>query len=151
MGNYYAKTRTNYFSVTDVEQFKKIMSSCNGSDAIETFYEKQSDGSIKYGFYCEGSIKGLPEREDETGNTEYFDDDDVDYNYDALCEALQQILPDNDAIIITEVGSEKMRYLTGICAVITRDEIQYLDLSRTAVKLAAEMLENIEFTTKNYY
>jgi len=103
MADYYGKTRTNYFSVTDEEKFKQIMGSCRGADDIEIIDNQQQDGSLKYGFYCEGSIYGLPERDEDAGNTdeEY---DDVDYNYDAFCEALQQILPDDDAVLITEVG-----------------------------------------------
>ena len=94
----------------------------------------------------------MPVRDDAAAeNTDDFDEDDCDYSYDAFCEALQQILPDNDAVLITEVGSEKMRYLTGICAVVTRNEIRYIDISREAAKAAADMLKNPEFTTKNYY
>ena len=112
MADYYGKTRTNYFSVTDDEKFKQIISSCKAPDEIEVFEEKQEDGSIKYGFLCDGSIYGLPDRDGDS--TEDCDDnEDVDYNYDTFCEALQQILPDGEAIIITEVGYEKMRYLVG--------------------------------------
>ena len=32
MANYYCKTRTNYFSVTDLEKFKQIMASCVGEE-----------------------------------------------------------------------------------------------------------------------
>ena len=149
MANYYCKTRTNYFSVTDVEKFKEIINSCGGSDTVEIMEDDQSDGSVKYGFYCEGSIDGLPERENDDGSSE--DSDDVDYNFDAFCEALQKILPDGDAIIITEVGSEKMRYLTAYSIIITSSEVKSIDLGREAAKLAAGMLQNPEFTTKMEY
>ena len=150
MADYYGKTRTNYFSVTDEEKFKQIMGSCRGADDIEIIDNQQQDGSLKYGFYCEGSIYGLPERDEDAGNTdeEY---DDVDYNYDAFCEALQQILPDDDAVLITEVGYEKMRYLIGNCVVITNKDTKYIDINREAVKLAATMLENPDFITQMDY
>ena len=151
MANYYCKTRTNYFSVTDLEKFKQIIASCIGEEEIVIIDEEQEDGSIKYGFYCEGSVEGLPEKEDGTDNTEDFDEYDYDYNYDAFCEALQQILPDNDVIIITEVGSEKMRYLTGLCSVITRNEYKCINITDEAVKLARILLNNPAFTTQMDY
>ena len=151
MANYYAKTRTNYFSVTDAEKFKQIIALCKASDDdIYIIESEQENGGIKYGFYCEGSIDGLPEK-DDGDDTEYCDDDDFDYNYDAFCEALQPILPDDDAVLITEIGSEKMRYLTGQCSVITRNSCKCLDLSHEAVKLAATMLSNPDFTTQMEY
>ena len=100
--------------------------------------------------FCEGSIDGLPERESDDGGSEDFDDY-VDYNFDTFCEALQAILPDNDAAIITEVGSEKMRYLTAYSIIITRDDIKSININSEAVKLAANMLKNSEFTAQMDY
>jgi len=152
MANYYGKTRTNYFSVTDKEKFRQIIALCGASDDNIKIIEKvQDDGSIKYGFYCESSIDGLPIAADADNTDKDYEDDNVDYDYDAFCEALQKILPDDDAIIITEVGSEKMRYLIGICTVITNKDFKCIDINREAVKLAAAMLENPEFTTQIEY
>ena len=153
MADYYGKTRTNYFSVTDAEKFKQIIASCGSTDEIKIFDEKQNDGSVKYMFYCEGIIQGLPEREKsgDDDNREDCEDDDFDYDYNAFCESLQKIIPDNDAIIITEIGSEKMRYLTGISTVITNKDFKCIDISRESVKLAAKMLNNPEFTTQIEY
>ena len=153
MADYYGKTRTNYFSVTDEEKFRQIIASCGASDDIVIIDQKQQDGSMKYGFYCDGSINGLPDRDDDAGNTEDYceDDDDLDYSYDAFCEALQKILPDNDAIMITEIGSEKMRYLTGCCIVITSADFKCIDIGSEALKLAKTMLKNPDFTTQNEY
>jgi hypothetical protein len=169
MADYYGKTRTNYFSVTDEEKFRKIMETCKGSGDIEIFDEKQADGSVKFGFYCEGSIHGIASPEDE-GEAHYdekifdfsdideefrgYDEDydvDIDYNYDAFCEALQQILPDNEAIIITETGYEAMRYLTGDCTIITRSGFECIDIKRIALGIARDLLKNPEFTTKMDY
>jgi len=150
MADYYGKTRTNYFSVTDLEKFKQIIESCGATDEIKIFDGKQEDGSIKYGFYCEGNIHGLPDRDDDD-NTEDFDDDDCDYNYGSFCEALQQILPEGDVIIITETGSLKMCYLTGYCYVITRNEYKCINLTDEAIKLARILLKNPVFTTEMDY
>ena len=153
MADYYGKTRTNYFSVTDAEKFKEIMASCRATNEIEIFDEKQNDGSINYMFCSEGIIQGLADGENngDTDNEDDYDDEDMDYNYDAFCESLQKILPDNDAIIITEVGSERKRYLIGSSTVITSKDFKCIDINREAVKLAAAMLNNPEYATKNYY
>ena len=153
MADYYCKIRTNYFSVTDEEKFKKIIASCRAADTIEIFDEKQKDGSVKYGFFCDGSIHGLPDTEDETleSEDEYDSDEDYDYNYDAFCEALQAILPDNDAILITEIGNEKMRYLVGDCTIITRKDIKVITLRDEAMTLARKMLKNPNYKTKTEY
>lgn len=144
MSNYITKTRTNYFSVTDEEKFKQIISSCKASDSIEVFDEKQENGSVKYGFYCYGSIQGFTDRNE----SEESDDMDCNYNYDAFCKALQQIIPDGEAIIITEIGFENMRYLTGESSIITRNYYKCITLQHEAVKIAGKMLNNPDFTTK---
>ena len=153
MANYYCKIRTNYFSVTDEEKFKKVIASCRASDTIEIFDEKQKDGSVKYGFFCDGSIHGLPDTESDAleDEDEYDEDEDCDYNYDAFCEALQGILPNNDAIFITEIGNEKMRYLVGDCTIITRSDIKVITLRDEAMKLGREMLDISDYTTKMEY
>jgi len=146
MADYYGKTRTNYFSVTNEEKFREIIALCGATDEIKIDDEKQNDGSVKYMFYCEGVIQGLPDSESDNDAG-----DDFDYSHEAFCKALQEILPDDDAVIITEVGSEKMRYLIGSCTVITSKDIKWIDISREAVKLAATMLDNPDFTTENEY
>ena len=151
MADYYCKTRTNYFTVTDLEKFKQIMASCKGTDEIEIIDNEEQNENMKFGFYCDGNIQGLPERENDDEDINDFDDIDCEYNYDAFCDALQQIIPENDAVIITEIGFEKMCYLTGYCTVITRNDIKFINLDREAVKLAAIMLKNPDFTTQMEY
>ena len=153
MANYSCKTRTNYFSVTDEVKFRKIMASCWGSDEVIVFDENQDDGSAKYGFLCSGSIYGLADcdKSCDTCNPSVCEDEDIEHNYDAFCEALQDILPEGEAIVITESGSEAMRYLVGDCMVITRSGYKGICVKREAVKVAAAMLNNPGFTTKMDY
>jgi hypothetical protein len=150
MANYYAKTRTNYFSVTDVEKFKGIIAQCGGADEIVIFDERQEDSSMKYGFFCDGSISGLPDKADDY-SADNEEDNDCDYSFDALCKALQSVLPENEAILITEVGYEKMRYLVGICTVITPKDYRCVDIKSESLKLAITMLNNPDFKTKMEY
>lgn len=153
MSNYIASIRTNYFSVTDPEKFKAIIASCRAEYDITIIDDKQADGSIKFGFYCYGSIQGLPDKEgsslDEIIGAE--DDYDCESSIDLFFDALQDILPDGEAIIITEVGYEKMRYLVGYCTVITRNDVQGVDVQDKALELARNILQNNDFTTKMDY
>ena len=151
MADYYGKTRTNYFSVTNEEKFKQIINSCGAENGgIIIADQKQNDGSVKYCFYCDGSIYGLPDRNE---TDEYCEDDDayIEYDYDAFCATLQEIISDGDAIIITHIGSEKMRYLIGGCSIITRNDYEYVDLTNEALKLAKNLLNNPDFTTQMEY
>jgi hypothetical protein len=150
MANYIGKTRTNYFSVTSEEKFRKIMASCWGTNEVIVFDEKQEDDSIKFGFLCNGSIEGFPLCDDgcDSCNPSNCRNHDADYSFDDFCKALQEILPKNEAIIITEVGSEAMRYLLGNCTVITHDACRCINIKHEAIKLAASMMDSCEFTTQ---
>jgi len=152
MADYIGRLRTNHFSVTDAEKFKTIMASCGATDIIEVFDEKQDDGSVKYGFLCDGRILGLPNTDDEQGELENeCDAGDCEYNYDVFCEALQAVLPDDDAIFITEIGYIKMRCLVGNCTIITHGEFKYIDVKDEALEYARKMLNNPEYTTEMDY
>lgn len=157
MADYNSKTRTNYFSVTDEDQFRKIMAACKGSDQIHACDNEKGGDERKVGFYCDGSILGLPYKLVDDEPVVTFDEDeeeedlDCDISGDLLFKALQEMLPDGEAIIITTVGSEKMRYLSGGCVVLTKDDEQYVDLSSKAIELARSMLRNPNFTTQDDY
>ena len=140
MANYNAVVRTNYFTITDESRFREIMASCVGTeDNIEIFEPEVCSG--KFGFGCYGTISGIPTDPEDPETT------DIDVFYDAL----QSVLADGDAIIITEIGYEKLRYLIGVCIVITKRGIQCIDLCREAVERAREMLGDNGFTTQMDY
>ena len=140
MANYCAVIRTNYFSVTDETRFREIMASCVGDEEDTEVFESE-DGSDKFGFGCFGTISGIPEDTD--------DPDSADLG--AFYDALQSVLAEGDAIIITEIGYEKLRYLIGVCTVITKRDIRYIDVRQKAVELAMEMLGDNGFTTQMDY
>lgn len=142
MANYYATIRTNYFSVKDETAFRELIEAISAEDEVHLFEKPQSDGSIKFGFGCYGNIYGLPAENEEDAC-----EDDMDCFYDAL----QQMVCDDDAIIITEIGSEKLRYLVGTSTVITHSEINYMDLCHSSLELAEKMLGNSSFQTQMDY
>jgi hypothetical protein len=103
MANYNATIRTNYFSVKDEARFREIMDACGAEDELYVF--ESEDGTGKLGFGCYGRLNGIPAGEAA---------DDEESDIDAFYDALQDVLSDGDAIIITELGYEYLRYLIGV-------------------------------------
>lgn len=140
MANYYGATRTNYFKVTDMEKFKEILQNTYiTEDENLTFIE---DGDGKVGFYCQGSIVGMYKIDDNG---------DEEADFDLFLSKLQEILVEDDAILITEIGREKMCYFVGNTLVITKNKIDSVDLGRNSIELAKEILGNPDWDTKNAY
>lgn len=143
MANYYATSRTNYFRVTDEEQYKELFSRLVGFDDDIADFTEQQEGVIWHGFGCYGTIDyRLPEDKRDAF---------TEFDLDTFFRELQKILPDDEAFILLEAGHEKLRYVTGNAFIITRDKISYCDMTDMAVNMAKEMLEDHDFTTKCDY
>lgn len=137
MANYYCTMRTNYFRVKDEVNFKRIMDSVESEDRVKVFKHEQH-GQTWYGFGCYGGIYGI-------GRV----DDDPDY--EMFVAALQEVVADDDAIIIYEVGNEKLRYLIGSAHVITSKSQEFVDLRAVAYEAARTLLNNQNWTTRSEY
>jgi hypothetical protein len=142
MAQYTAWTRTNYFAVTDEDKFREIMAACVSSEEDELTIIESKESPNKVGFLCGGTILGIRDGEDS---------DDGEYDDTAFHAAIQSVLADGDAIIITEVGHELMRYLYGHVTVITKHDIKAVNLYSKGIELARTMLNNPEFTTQAEY
>lgn len=152
MANYYGHTRTNYFRVTDAGRLKQIIDSArSGEDTISLFQHPIVD-EIYYGFGCHDSISGLCENWEQPNacnNTDELDDDEP--SFDLFIEELSEILHPDDAIIITEIGYEKLRYLIAWSVVITRNDSFYIDLRSASLQKARDMLQNPGWNTAMEY
>lgn len=137
MAYYAGFTRSNYFRVTDPDAFKKIMDAVlTDEDGLE-LWERTENGITCYAFGAYSSICGL-RSEDE-------DDDGDEFEAEAVYEALTEVVAPDDAIIITEIGYEKLRYLTAYAVVVTRTEVEWVDLRSNALETARRLLRNPEF------
>lgn len=146
MANYVCTVRTNYFHVKDAETFRAVMEKVQGSeDNIKLWEEKDPDGNPVFGFGCDGGIAGIPEV-DEDGEEEITDN-----SYDNFLFELQNAVAENDAIIITEVGHEKQRYVVGTAVIITQQEIACISITDLALQKAREMLNNPLFKSRMDY
>jgi len=102
MANYYATARSNYFRVKDAQAFEQWCSK-RGLDCWTTLYP---DIGNRYAI--------APNADEETGWPN-LDLDEATYEY---CEIdfpkeLASHLDPRDIAVIVQVGSEKLRYLTG--------------------------------------
>ena len=144
MANYYGFTRTNHFSVTDPEKLTQIVNRIRWDEG-ELIFLAEEDGRFCFGAYS--AICGLvkPAEEADSGC------DDDEYEPESVYAALQEIVAPDDAIIITEVGFEKLRYLTAYAMVITRDGANCVELRGEALNKAQAMLHNPQYATKMEY
>lgn len=144
MANYCCTTRTNYFHVKDEDSFRNLMSRVYGcEDSVELWEEKDENGKTVFGFGVYGGISGLRDTD--------IDDIDDDSSYDDFIDRLQESVAEDDAIIILEAGSEKMRYIVGSATIITSSGFKYMSIIDLAVAQAAEMIGNSMWETKCVY
>ena len=143
MANYYCNTRTNYFRVTDEEKYKELFAHLvGGEDDVHDFTETDTNGVVRHGF---GAYSSIYYKATETDKDD--DDDDEAYSISGFVKGLQEILPNDEAFIMMEVGNEKLRYVVGWAVVATKNNVQYVSLQQHCIKLAQEMLGDDKFTT----
>lgn len=138
MANYMCTIRTNYFHVIDENKFLDLMNRVYGEDTVNVF--RGYDNT--FGFGCYGGISGIADD----------DDDDIDDScYDDFLGALQECVSDDDAILIFEVGNEKLRYVTGWVTVVTNKSITSRGLDMVGREIARKELNNAGWTTQSEY
>lgn len=141
MANYYGVTRTNYFAVTDEAAFRQIIARYS-NPKLSIFEAIQPDGMRLFGFGCYASLDGLTVEDD--------DGEDMNGTDSLYCE-LQEVLQEGHSIIIFEAGHEKLRYIIGHVIVITKRDLQFVDLNDQALKLARSMLNDERYNPVMYY
>lgn len=147
MANYCGFTRTNYFRVTDAARLKAIVDHAVLSEDRLDLFTRQAGNETYYGFGCYDSISGLCPNWDSSEEPS----DDEDASFELFEAELQKIIAPGDAIIITEVGYEKLRYLVAYSCVITRDTVDCVDLRELSIDKAQELLRNPDWDTVSEY
>lgn len=146
MANYCCAYRTNYFKVKDNEKFKEFMTHVYAED-LEVFHKKDENGNELYGFGGYGGISGYFNNENE-----YEDSDEAwDNAYDNFIDGLAKQVAEDDAILLFEVGNEKLRYVVGSVVVITSKAYAYRDITDVGVEIAKQMLNNPNYNTQCTY
>lgn len=93
------------------------------------------------------------EKEDEYEIHTCDEESDVSLDGDCMLEfyrELQKILPDQEAMILMEVGNEKLRYVVGLVTIVTNKEIRFVNMEDVALKTVKSMIGE-DFTTQMDY
>lgn len=144
MADYECAVRTNYFHVKDEKKFRKFVSEIHSDGNDLEFWEKTDEyGKKIFAFGCCSRLIGVIHGADYT--------EDPDSAYDEFITGLKENVADDDAVIIYEVGREKLRYLGGYATVLTSKGRKLLNISDFAVKQARAMLNNQEWITQSSY
>ena len=168
MADWYGHSRSNYFKVKDVEQFKELCSiwnvelisdaksvitkrcqACNNvPDKKCSNYVKRVVGECKgrkrkqmlYGFLGSDDYGNLPNfREEEDEKTGKT----TEYDLDDFFKDLAAVLEDDWVAVMFEVGAEKLRYVTGVAfAINSKGEKKVVDIQ--------DIFDDIEKLGENY-
>lgn len=155
MANYYGMTRSNYFRVTDPDRLRKIIAATSTDEDSLELWTREDENGPQYAFGCYSSIIGLRASFDQDENDRSENDDDDPYyddpDFDAFAEELRKIVAPDDAIIITEIGYEKLRYLNAYSVVITAKSTECVELRESCIDTAQRLLGNPNWDTRMEY
>ena len=118
MANYYEYTISNVFEVENETIFINEIKKMNGENL---FYKTENNKYVikSYDSLC-SSI------ENSEGEYYYYEDD--------YYELIQKYIKENQIVLISSIGYEKLRYFTAGIAKITKDNIEYKDAFESAKK-----------------
>lgn len=126
--NYYGKMRTNWFRITDEKKLLELLDKLEGE---ELNIRRESDFVC---ITCWGQI--------------YFDEEPIGDS--SFYNQIQAIIAEDDAMVVTEIGSEGLRYFCAYADIITKKEITYVDLEQQVLFKVAELLEVSWLSSFNY-
>lgn len=135
MANYVCSVRSNYVRVKNEQAFEEFLERFE----CKPIYDKEG----RIGFYSENTDGASP----------YIYDEDLDEHFD-LMDCAPQIgrhLCKGEVFVVEEVGSEKMRYLSGLTfAVNDKGETLLVDMARSLRDLVETEWGNADYTEANY-
>lgn len=131
MANYNIVSRTNYFRVTDEARYQELISCLytDSGDKVDHVSYTGEDGVTRHMFGAYGVISyaEMEEEREDNSITEFT-------------EKLQEILPDNEAFVLLEIGNEKLRDVTATAIICTRDKDQIIDFAELLSNAVGTML-----------
>ena len=137
MANYESFARSNYFKVKDLELFKDFAAKAGlevwEKDDLVSICPSSDDGGFDYDLYHD-------DLDDEPGAFE---------KEDYLLKVLWPHLAEGSVAVLTEVGHEKLRYLSGTVFMVNwKGDEKYVDLHVEAEKSFIEL--GGEISTNDY-
>ena len=137
MANYEETSRTNYFRVTDEKRYQELFKNLTPNDEIYDLTKTDENGVVWHAF---GSFTCID-----------YEYEKNKYDRDIFFVEMQEILPDDEALIFMSSGYEKLRYVTGLSVIVTNNDIRYVDIISNAIVKARAMLNNPGWTTEVDY
>ena len=145
-------TRTNFFRVTDKASFYKLMEKVHVTDDGELcIWELEKDPS-KVAFGCYGEIVGfmkaypdieLPGMDKPVTIYDVYDD-----GYDDFLKELQELLPEQEACLITDISHTKLQSVHAHIATVTKHSISYEGIWDTAVQKVRDQFDICNWDTQ---
>ena len=135
MANYVGTVRTNYFRVTDEKKYAELFSRLCSEDNIYDFSRREEDGTIMHGFGCNNWISMMSDEDEMCSLNPFF-------------FAMQDILPEDDAFAIIEIGQEKLQYVDGFATVVTKHGIRHMNALNWITQTAREMLQDPDYESQ---
>lgn len=133
MANYECCSVTNNFNVTDKKRLEDIVIGIPGA---MLYHNNNADKPDSFMIVCYDSVNlTFPAAED--GGYDYEHEQDT-------VDEIQKILPDNEAVIIMEVGSEKCMP-TAYATVITNKTVAGINLAEAAKDLAFDLTGKVSY------
>ena len=124
-------SRTNHFHVKDVDAFCAFMKRVQGEDCtVDLFMEQDADGKPVFCFGSYGYILGVTDCGASPESPDFYD---VAYEY--MLTELQRHVADGDAIVLIEVGHEKLNFVRSAAVVITSSSVAQLDFMTAITEL----------------
>lgn len=132
MADWSGTSRSNYFRVKSVAEFKAFLSD------YEAQFIEDSEGRV--GFYSTTYDGGLPVRWDDQSD-----------DYINLIDHVHEYLVENQVCVVMEAGAEKARYISGCAIAITwTGERTSLSLSDIYMQAYHEFGDDAEITEAIY-
>lgn len=111
MSDYYESTITNWFSVTDENEYKNFTKGLWSLDGYSLeLNQVNHNGKIQHWF---GSQSLIGWRDPDKSIS-----DDYEPDFDALCRNLSKLIAPDDACIIEQIRQEGLRYFTAYATVV---------------------------------
>lgn len=162
MANYYRTTLSNDFRVKNNDEVKSVLEQL-GMEVYIDNDNKMCFGSEEESFYIDNIVfVNIKTREAIGVMKEYEYDEDEAQNifHDAgltgsdvadvsIGEYLQEQLVDGSYVIVSEAGSEKLRYVTTCSMLISKDDIRNFD-SQLMAELYINRKEDIKVIIKEF-
>ena len=135
MSNYNSVVRTNYFKVKKDEEFLDFFKKISSENGKPRLWSRENKGKREYAFGSVGELyyDGMPLHDSD------------------FATHMQKMIPENEAVVLEEIGNEKLRYLNASAIIITSNDYAGMDFLDVLIGKAKSILQDDSFTCDMEY